>query len=96
TDEHVLFGAVSFYTACRQAGIKPIIGMTVHIAADEEDSTSCVLLAKNNEGWQSLLKLSTELEVSKRQAISREELRAYTNEVVCIFPASSPWFDRLL
>ena len=32
TDHGVMYGAVSFYDACRKAGVKPIIGCEVYVA----------------------------------------------------------------
>ena len=32
TDHGVMYGAVAFYQACRDAGIKPIIGCEVYVA----------------------------------------------------------------
>ncbi|EJX01732.1 protein containing Polymerase and histidinol phosphatase, partial [gut metagenome] len=32
TDHGVMYGAVDFYKACKEAGIKPIIGCEVYVA----------------------------------------------------------------
>lgn len=58
TDKDVLFGVPSFLRACRQYGIKPIIGMEIE-AQHEEETFGFVLLAENNTGLQSLYRLST-------------------------------------
>ena len=40
TDHGVMYGAVAFYRACRDAGIKPIIGCEVYVApGDRKDKT---------------------------------------------------------
>ena len=49
TDRGVLFGAVEFYKECEKQGIKPIIGC--------EMPTGEVLLCKDNEGYQNLVKI---------------------------------------
>jgi DNA polymerase-3 subunit alpha len=69
TDGGNLYGAVDFYKACKSAGIKPILGCEIWIAAGsrlEKKRTpgspkghSLVLLAKNNEGYRNLCKLSS-------------------------------------
>lgn len=70
TDHGNMFGALEFYKACKGAGIKPIIGMEAYMApGDRRDrktagvngrtSYHLVLLAKNNIGYQNLMKLSS-------------------------------------
>ncbi len=53
TDCGVLFGAIEFYKECEKQGIKPIIGC--------EMPSGEVLLCKNNEGYQNLVKIVSEI-----------------------------------
>jgi DNA polymerase-3 subunit alpha len=68
TDHGVLFGAIDFYQAARDKGIKPIIGCEVYVAPGsrlEKKASSggrdvyhhLVLLAKNEQGYKNLIKL---------------------------------------
>ncbi len=66
TDSGVFYGAVEFYKACKAAGIKPILGVEIYLAplglsnkTPENRYSSLVLLARNNEGYQNLMKLCT-------------------------------------
>src|SRR5436190_13083864 len=71
TDHGVLYGAIDFYQAARQAGIKPIIGCEVYVAPGsrlEKKSSGgsgrdvynhLVLLAKDEVGYKNLIKLAT-------------------------------------
>ena len=68
TDHGVMYGAVDFYKACKKAGIKPIIGCEVYVAArtmsDREHdldlkSSHLVLLVKNETGYRNLIYLVT-------------------------------------
>jgi DNA polymerase-3 subunit alpha len=68
TDHGVMYGAVEFYKKCHDEGIKAIIGVETYVAprtmADKEykvDSSPfhLVLLAKNEAGYQNLLKIVT-------------------------------------
>jgi len=66
TDHGVLYGAVEFYQKCLQHRIKPIIGCEMYICKGERtDKTPenkahhLILLAKNLQGYQNLLKLGT-------------------------------------
>ncbi len=67
TDHGVMYGVIDFYKACREIGIKPIIGCEVYVApgsrfdrekVDGEDRYyHLVLLAENNQGYQNLMKI---------------------------------------
>ncbi len=68
TDHGVLYGAISFYEACRKVGIKPIIGCEVYVAPNTRfDKTGMqgregayahlVLLCENMEGYSNLMTL---------------------------------------
>ncbi len=66
TDHGALYGAFKFFIAAKSAGIKPIIGVEVYKAKKsrldrqpglERDQHHLVLLAKNLEGYQNLLKI---------------------------------------
>lgn len=66
TDHGNLYGAVYFYRACKEAGIKPIIGCEIYIAKrtrhDKEagvdkEYNHLILLAENNEGYKNLMKI---------------------------------------
>lgn len=52
-DYKTISGAVSFYKACKEAGIKPIIGCSFDF---------CVLFAKNKNGWHDLIELVSSLD----------------------------------
>lgn len=65
TDHGAMYGAVEFYKAALEAGIKPIIGCEVYVAEGSRFKKEgkgggyyhLVLLAENNEGYQNLIKL---------------------------------------
>lgn len=67
TDHANLYGAIPFYKACRESGIKPIIGMEAYvIEGNLQDRVRSapspfhlVLLAQNDQGYRNLIKLST-------------------------------------
>src|SRR3712207_4495396 len=67
TDHGVLYGAIDFSRAAKKAGIKPIIGTEAYVAPGKHDDKTpqgkgyfhTVLLAKNEQGYRNLLKLST-------------------------------------
>lgn len=66
TDHGAMYGVVPFYQACREAGLKPIIGCEVYLTpGDRRERPSrkeqrihhLLLLAETNEGYQNLMKL---------------------------------------
>jgi DNA polymerase-3 subunit alpha len=68
TDHGVMYGAIDFYQAARNKGMKPIIGCEVYVAPgsrlEKKSSTGgkdvynhLVLLAKDEKGYQNLVKL---------------------------------------
>ncbi len=67
TDHGVMYGAIQFYLAAKEAGIKPIVGCEVYVAQDsrfgrnasDKNSYHLVLLAKNHTGYRNLIQLTT-------------------------------------
>ncbi len=69
TDHGGMFGAVEFHNTCMKNGIKPVIGFEAYVAphsrldktrsGTEDNYHHLILLARNNEGYKNLMKLST-------------------------------------
>ncbi len=68
TDHGVMFGALDFYRACVDAGVKPVIGMESYLARrgmtdrdprQDRHSYHMLLLAKNATGYQNLIKIAS-------------------------------------
>ena len=66
TDHGVMYGAVNFFKACKEEGIKPIIGCEVYVAprtrfekevGKDDEYFHLILLVKNKEGYQNLIKM---------------------------------------
>jgi len=63
TDHGVMYGAVSFFKACKEEGIKPIIGCEVYVAPRnmsdkvhgiDSEYSHLILLCKNETGYKNL------------------------------------------
>lgn len=70
TDRNVLYGVIPFYKACIAHGIKPIIGLTADILKEEGiEAEACplILLAKNEEGYKNLLKISSSIQTKSEK-----------------------------
>ncbi|MCA9969278.1 MAG: PHP domain-containing protein, partial [Anaerolineales bacterium] len=109
TDSNALYGAVAFSRACRAAGIRPIIGMTLAVAAppdalpdDRPAPGQLVLLAANSGGYRNLCRLSACLqahpdrEARLRQGVSWEALRDAADGLICIEAGAEGWLARAL
>ncbi len=68
TDHGNIFGTIEFYRSCHEEGIKPILGMEAYVAPASRKEKSgtlsssnnhLTLLAKNDKGYENLLKLTS-------------------------------------
>ena len=68
TDHGVMHGAIEFYLECQKQGIKPIIGQEAYVtrrkigdktAGEDVKPYHLLLLAKNFQGYQNLIKLTS-------------------------------------
>lgn len=82
TDLNVMHGAMSFYHACLKENIHPIFGLECHCEI-ENDEYSFLVLAKNDDGYQNCLKLSTSL-CTENKVISFEKFVSYTQNCFVI------------
>jgi len=101
TDDSNLYGAVEFYKTCNKEGIKPIIGVDFYVATrTRHDKVSgidnrryrLVLLAKNTNGYQNLMRLVSQAYTEGfyyKARIDRELLQEFKDDLVCIIPQFS-------
>ncbi len=96
TDHGVMYGAVEFYKTAKKYGVKPIIGCEVYVAprsrfdkqgkADKEYA-HLLLLVKNEEGYQNLIKLVS-LAFTEgyyyKPRIDYDLLEKYSSGLVCL------------
>lgn len=88
TDQNVMYGTFAFYKECLKHGIKPIIGLTVDVKSvlEEDQSYPLVLLAKNQAGYQNLLKISSVVGTKSKEGIPIKWLKAYSRGLFAITP----------
>src|SRR5437667_6380047 len=98
TDHGVLYGAIDFYQAARQKGIKPIIGCEVYVAPGsrlEKKAGSgsrdvyhhLVLLAKDEAGYRNLIQLATDAHLKGyyyKPRIDKELLTAHKEGLIAL------------
>ncbi len=107
TDHGTFYGVVDFYSACKEAGIKPIIGCEVYVArssrfdktASERSPHHLVLLARDNTGYKNLMRLVTQAHVEGfhyRPRIDSALLDEHHQGLVALSGCASAEVPRLL
>ncbi|OLP65973.1 DNA polymerase III subunit alpha [Bacillus pumilus] len=98
TDDHVMYGAIEFYKECKKHGIKPVIGLTASVFIDEQETEAypLVLLAKTNEGYQNLIKISSVLKSKSKAGLKETWLKSYRHGLIAITPGASGYIETLL
>lgn len=76
-DRNVLSGAMTFRKECAKRGIRPLFGLEFTVLADER-KYQMMFLARDDEGFLNLMKLSTYLS-SGHDCISVSEIGEYRN-----------------
>src|SRR4030042_425035 len=95
TDHGVMYGAIEFYLAAKEAGIKPIIGCEVYLApnsrlrrsASDKSNYHLVLLAKNQTGYRNLIQLTTRAQLEGfyyRPRVDKELLERYHQGLIAL------------
>lgn len=88
TDRNVMYAAITFYKECLKQSIKPIIGLTVDIEGDDAQTPSfpLVLLAKNQTGFQNLLKISSAVQTKSKTGLPIKWLKHYAQGLIALTP----------
>lgn len=67
TEDSTLISSIEFIEKCVKKGIKPIIGLTVHLGHEDKDAGTVTLYAKNREGFQSLVNIVNAINKTKNE-----------------------------
>ena len=96
TDHGAMYGIIDFYSSCVKNSIKPIIGVEVYIANrtrfDKEAGIDnkryhLTVLAKNNIGYQNLIKLTTAAHLEGyyyKPRVDKELLRTHADGLIAL------------
>ena len=97
TDHGVMYGAIDFYRAAKDVGIKPIIGCEVYVAPgsrfdkeageSEERYYHLILLAENNKGYENLCKIVSKGFVDGfyyKPRVDYEVLEEFHEGIICL------------
>lgn len=105
TDHGNMFGTIDFYNTAKKVGIKPIIGIETYVVSGELDEESTkkehrhhlVLLAKNIQGYNNLMKISSQAFIKGfyyKPRINKEFLKKYSSDIICLsacLQGEIPW-----
>jgi len=96
TDHGVMYGNLEFYSAAREAGIKPILGCEVYVATEsrtrrdlrlDKDQYHLVLLAANVAGYKNLIKLVSQAYSDGfyyKPRVDKELLAQYSGDLIAL------------
>ena len=107
TDYRGLSGAVEFYQACREQGVRPILGLQIDLLLPPDLSGTAgsrpdwlVLLAMDLEGWGSLCRLSSALQASEPAApllgLDIGTLEQHASGLICLAGGSKSLTAELI
>ncbi|MDA1036584.1 MAG: DNA polymerase III subunit alpha, partial [Chloroflexi bacterium] len=107
TDHGGMYGVVDFYTACKAAGIKPIIGCELYVApgkhterhANDKSPYHLTVLAQNNTGYRNLMQLVTKANLEGfyyKPRISKDLLEEHADGLIVLSGCPSAEMSRLL
>ncbi len=93
SDVGVLHGAMEFYKICKKEGMKPLFALecTIQIM---EDEVAVLLLAKNNNGYKNLIKISSLLS-SNQTTLQYEQYNQYQQDLITIIYGEGGIFEGL-
>ncbi|WP_430606219.1 DNA polymerase III, alpha subunit [Enterococcus sp. AZ170] len=87
TDINVLHGAIEFFETCMKEGLKPIIGLTVEYTPHKsEQSAQLLLYAKDLEGYQNLMRIST-AKMNSEKIFYLDEVKNYLSHLFAVMPS---------
>ena len=107
TDHGVLYGAIDFYRAAKEVGIKPIIGCEMYVAptsrlskaSGDKSPFHLTVLAKDREGYGNLVKLVTAAHLEGfyyRPRVDRELLERHHEGLIVLSGCPSGEVPRLI
>ncbi len=108
TDHGAMYGVVSFYDACTNMGLRPIIGCEVYVAREsrlnkthgtKDEPYHLILLAETPEGYRNLIKIASIgfLEgFYYKPRVDREVLSRYSKGLIALTACLDGEIPRLL
>jgi DNA polymerase-3 subunit alpha len=107
TDHGGMYGVVDFYSACKAAGIKPLIGCEMYVAPEslhdkrsiDKNPYHLTVLAQNNQGYKNLIKMVTKSNLEGfyyKPRIDKELLAQHADGLIVLSGCPSAELSRLV
>ena len=95
TDHGNIYGAVHFFDAAKEKGIKPILGCELYVCKAEDHRAETtndqynhlLVLAENEEGYQNLIRLTSEASLHgfyRKPRVSKKYLAEHAKGLICL------------
>lgn len=96
TDHGVMYGIIPFYKACKEAGVKPILGMEAYVvngsmkdrpSREEHKIYHLILLAENYAGYQNLMRINTAAHLEGfyyKPRVDKATLKKYAEGIIAL------------
>jgi DNA polymerase-3 subunit alpha len=94
-DRLKMHGTVKFYQSCINHGVKPLLGLEVMIKSERYSDLIALLYAKNNQGYQNLMKLSSHL-ATHQGFIEFHEIAQYSHDLIMVVVIDRGGFYQLM
>ncbi|TQR19803.1 DNA polymerase III subunit alpha [Psychrobacillus vulpis] len=79
-----LYGMLPFWHELKKQKIHPVIGLSIRVQLDTQ-SCSIIIYAKNNDGYENLLKISSSLETRELSELPKKWLQAYKKGLIALY-----------
>lgn len=95
TDRNNMFGMMQFNNECLKNGITPLFGLEADVMIDNE-IYPFLLLAKDDEGYYALVKISSYLYLNEIKCVSLEMIKSFMPHIYIISACQEGLIERLV
>jgi DNA polymerase-3 subunit alpha len=96
-EQNTLAGTLSFQGECKDEKIKSIIGETIRIRTEKEGFMNVKMYVKNEEGWNSILKINKIINVDNAGEFipAMDFFKAKWKGLICVLTPEVPLYEYL-
>ncbi|MBD7984283.1 exodeoxyribonuclease VII large subunit [Sporosarcina sp. Sa2YVA2] len=88
-----MYGVRSFCKTMKKYDIHTAIGLSIHLALDDERTVLLYGYAKDDRGYSNLLKISSAIAISEKETLPLKWLKAYSEGCIFICPMTDKTWD---
>ncbi|MEK9199104.1 DNA polymerase III subunit alpha [Ureibacillus sp. FSL E2-3493] len=83
-----LYGLLPFWHSLKQAGIHPVVGLSVQVQFSKDHSLPLLIYAQTDGGYKNLLKISSAISIREDELLPWRWLAAYSKGCAVVIPTS--------